>query len=197
MRIEPMDEKTVEGIIQKAVQDAVDFIEAEISEPRLKAQRYFDGEVNIGYETGRSKVVATKCRDVVRAIKPSIQRVFLSTENPVEFVPRMPEDVAVAEQMTRYANYKFMQNNGYRMLNDVFQDAMVKKCGIAKVMYDDKTKSEIYTYTGLSEEEYLFLADQDDVDILERTVTQEIEIDAEGVEVEFPIYDVKISREIP
>jgi hypothetical protein len=197
MRIEPMDKDTVEGIIQKAVQDAVDFIESEISEPRIKAQRYFDGEVNIGYETGRSKVVATKCRDVVRAIKPSIQRVFLSTENPVEFVPRMPEDVAVAEQMTRYANYKFMQNNGYRMLNDVFQDAMVKKCGIAKVMYDDKTKSEIYTYTGLSEEEYLFLADQDDVDILERTVTQEIEIDAEGVEVEFPIYDVKISREIP
>jgi len=29
MRIEPMDEMTVEGIIQKAVQDAVDFIEAE------------------------------------------------------------------------------------------------------------------------------------------------------------------------
>jgi hypothetical protein len=101
MLIEPMDEMTVEGIIQKAVQDAVDFIEAEISEPRLKAQRYFDGEVDIGFEDGRSRVVATKCRDVVRGIKPSIQRVFLSTENPVEFVPRMPEDVQVAEQMTR------------------------------------------------------------------------------------------------
>ena len=196
MRIEPMDKDTVEGIVQKAVQDAVDFIESEISEPRIRAQRYFDGKVDIGHEQGRSKVVATKCRDVVRGIKPSIQRVFLSTENPVEFVPRMPEDVPVAEQMTKYANYKFQQNNGYRMLNDVFQDAMVKKCGIAKVMFEDKTKSEIYSYTGLSAEEFMFLAEEDDVEVLEQTITQEIEIDEMGVEIERPIYDVKISRTV-
>lgn len=196
MRIEPMDKDTVEGIVQKAVQDAVDFIESEISEPRIRAQRYFDGKVDIGHEQGRSKVVATKCRDVVRGIKPSIQRVFLSTENPVEFVPRMPEDVPIAEQMTKYANYKFQQNNGYRMLNDVFQDAMVKKCGIAKVMFEDKTKSEIYSYTGLNAEEFMFLAEEDDVEVLEQTITQEIEIDEMGVEIERPIYDVKISRTV-
>ena len=194
MRIEPMDKDTVEGIVQKAVQDAVDFIESEISEPRVRAQRYFDGKVDIGHEQGRSKVVATKCRDVVREIKPSIQRVFLSTENPVEFVPRMPEDVAIAEQMTKYANYKFQQNNGYRMLNDVFQDAMVKNCGIAKVMYEDKTESETFTYTGLNEDEFMFLAEDDDVEVLEQTITQEIEIDEMGVEIERPVYDVKISR---
>tara|TARA_R110000744_G_scaffold134534_1_gene243580 strand:- start:2820 stop:4961 length:2142 start_codon:yes stop_codon:yes gene_type:complete len=196
MRIEPMDKDTVEGIVQKAVQDAVDFIESEISEPRIRAQRYFDGKVDIGHEQGRSKVVATKCRDVVRGIKPSIQRVFLSSENPVEFVPRMPEDVPIAEQMTKYANYKFQQNNGYRMLNDVFQDAMVKKCGIAKVMYEDKTESEIFTSTGLSEEEFIFLAEDDDVEVLEQTITQEIEIDEMGVEFERPVYDVKVSRTV-
>ena len=194
MRIEPMDKDTVEGIVQKAVQDAVDFIESEISEPRIRAQRYFDGKVDIGHEQGRSKVVATKCRDVVRAIKPSIQRVFLSTENPVEFVPRMPEDVAVAEQMTKYANYKFQQNNGYRMLNDVFQDAMVKNCGIAKVMYEDKTETETFTYNGLTEDEFMFLVEEDDVEVLEQTITQQIEVDQMGVEIENAIYDVKISR---
>jgi len=197
MRIEPIDKDTIEGIIQKAVRDARDFIESEISTPRLKAQRYFDGEVDIGFEQGRSKVVATKCRDVVRGIKPSIQRVFLSTENPVEFVPRTPEDVQVAEQMTKYANYKFMQNNGYRMLNDVFQDAMVKKCGIAKVMYEDRTENEIYTLTGLSEEEYTLVLDDDDVEVLEQTITQQMSIDEMGVEIETPIYDVKLSKTFP
>ena len=34
MKIEAMDDETVQGIIQKAVEDAVDFIEAEITEPR-------------------------------------------------------------------------------------------------------------------------------------------------------------------
>ena len=60
--------------------DAVDFIEGEISPQRIKAQRYFDGDVDIGYEEGRSQVVATKCREVVRGIKPSIQRIFLAND---------------------------------------------------------------------------------------------------------------------
>jgi hypothetical protein len=197
MRIEPLDKMTVEGIVQKAVQDAVDFIESEISEPRIKAQRYFDGDVDIGYEHGRSKVVATKCRDVVRGIKPSLQRVFLTTENAVEFVPRSPEDVAAAEQMTKYANYKFQQNNGFRLLSDAFQDAMVKKTGVLKVAYEDKTKAEIYTLTNLSDEEFAFAVDADDVEVLEHTVTQVIEIDEMGVEIERPVHDVKISRTVP
>jgi hypothetical protein len=194
MRIEPLDRDTVQGIIQKAVRDAVDFIESEISEPRLKSQRYFDGEVDIGYETGRSKVVATKCRDVVRGMKPSIQRVFLSNDNAVEFVPRMPEDVQSAEQMTKYANYKFMQNNGFRLLNDVFQDAMVKKCGVAKVMFEDKSETKISTHTGLTEEEFIYLAESDDVEVLEQTISVEIEADQQGVEIERPIYDCKLSQ---
>ena len=197
MRIEPLDKMTVEGIIQKAVQDAIDFIESEISEPRIKAQRYFDGEVDLGHEAGRSKVVATKCRDVVRGIKPSLQRVFLTTENAVEFVPRSPEDVAAAEQMTKYANYKFQQNNGFRLLSDAFQDAMVKKTGVLKVAYEDKTKAEIYTLTNLSDEEFAFAVDADDVEVLEHTVSQVIEIDEMGVEIERPVHDVKISRTVP
>ncbi|BAQ90220.1 portal protein [uncultured Mediterranean phage uvMED] len=196
MKIEAMDDETVQGIIQKAVEDAVDFIEAEITEPRLKSQRYYDGEVDIGYEDGRSRVVATKCREVVKSLKPSIQRVFLSTENVVEFVPRMPEDVPMCEQMTKFANYKFMQNDGYRLLNDVFQDAMVKKCGIAKVMYEDQTKSEIHEFRNLTDEEFNYLIEPDEVTVLEHTKTVEASIeDEEGLEVETVIHDVKISRQ--
>ena len=194
MKIQPMNDDQIEGIVQDAVQDAIDFIEAEISEPRLKAQRYFDGEVDIGHEAGRSKVVATKCRDVVRSMKPSLQRVFLSSDNVVEFVPRMPEDVEIAEQMTRFANYKFMQNNGYRVLSDVFQDAMVKKIGVCKVMYDSSDETDIHTYENQTEEEFLFIADQDDVEVLEQRITTEVNINSDGAEVETPIYDFKISR---
>jgi len=196
MRIEPMDRNTIEGIVQSAVREAIDFIESEISEPRLKAQRYFDGQVDIGSEKGRSRVVATKCRDVIRGIKPSIQRVFLSNDNAVEFVPRMPEDIEIAEQMTKYANYKFMQNNGFRLLNDVFQDAMVKKCGIAKVMFDEKSETEITTHTGLTEEEFTYLAEADDVEVLEQTISVKVEIDENGAEIELPSYDCKLSRKV-
>jgi len=189
-----MDRDTIEGIVQKAVTDAVDFIEGEISEPRIKAQKYFDGKVDIGHEAGRSKVVATKCRDVVRAMKPALQRIFLASENVVEFMPRNADDVEMAEQMTKFANYKFMQNDGFKILSDVFQDAMVKKCGIAKVMYDSTEETEIITYENKSEEEFLFVADQDDVTVLEQTITEEVEISPDGTEIKTPIYDFKISK---
>ena len=120
MELEPLDQTQIESIVSKAVSDAVDFISAEITPQRTKAQRYFDLETDLDFEEGRSSVVATKCREVVRGIKPSLQRVFLASEKPVEFVPRGPEDVAAAEQATQFINYKFQQMDGYRIINDVF-----------------------------------------------------------------------------
>ena len=107
MDLKPMTDLEIEGIVRDAVQDAVDFCESEIAEDRIKAQRYFDGEVDIGEEDGRSKVVATKVRDTIRAIKPSLMRVFLNTDKPVEYVPRGTEDVIMAEQATKYMHYQF------------------------------------------------------------------------------------------
>ena len=113
-----LTEDQIESIASAAITDAVDFIEAELTDGRVKAQRYFDGKTDLGYEDGRSKIVATKVRDTIRAVKPSLMRVFLSSGRPVEYVPSGPEDVQMAEQATTYANYKFNEMNGFRILSD-------------------------------------------------------------------------------
>jgi hypothetical protein len=197
MRLEPLDQTQIESIVSKAITDAVDFIDSEIAPQRIKAQRYFDGEVDIGYEEGRSKVVATKCREVVRGLKPSIQRIFLTSEKPVEFVPRGPEDVAAAEQATNYVSYKFQQHNGYRVLNDVFQDAMVKKAGIAYVYYNEEVDTEIHTFTNLTDEEFALVVEADDVEVLEHEMRINASLDETGIEIEVPEHDVKVSRTTP
>lgn len=197
MRLEPLDQTQIESIVSKAVQDAVDFVDAEIAPQRIKAQRYFDNEVDIGHEDGRSKVVATKCREAVRGIKPSIHRIFLANDKAVEFVPKGAEDVPLAEQATSFINYKFQQHNGYKILNDVFQDALVKKCGIAYVYYDESMKPEIFTMRNLTDEAFTALVGEDDVEVLEHEVRTSISIDQEGVEIEVPEHDVKLSRSIP
>jgi hypothetical protein len=74
--LKPKSRGEIESIVQAAIGDAVDFVESEISQDRIKAQRYYDGRVDIGHEDGRSKVVSTKVRDTVRAVKPSLMRVF-------------------------------------------------------------------------------------------------------------------------
>ncbi len=197
MRLEPLDEVQIESIVSKAIQDAVDFIDGEIAPQRIKAQRYFDGEVDIGYEEGRSRVVATKCREVVRGMKPSIQRIFLTSEKPVEFVPRGPEDVQSAEQATQYISYKFQQHDGYRVLNDVFQDAMVKKAGIAYVYHKDNMETEIHTFTNLTDEAFTVIVKEDDVEVLEHEARMTITVDEMGMEIETPEHDVKIARSMP
>ena len=194
MELEPKSREEIESIVQDAIQNAVDFVESEISDARIKAQRYMDGEVDIGYEDGRSKVVATKVRDVVRAVKPSIMRVFLSTTKPVEFVPKGPEDVAMAEQATDFIHHEFQRLNGYRVLSDAIHDALVKKQGIIKSYYKRYPTAKIYTFTDLSEDELTLLTSDPDVQILEQEMEMRMEMDAMGMDIEAPVFSVKISR---
>ena len=195
MELKPKSRSEIEGIVQGAISDAVDFVEGEISQDRIKAQRYYDGEVDLGYEDGRSKVVATKVRDTVRSVKPSLMRIFLNTAKPVEFVPHGPEDVAMAEQATEFMHHEFSRLNGYRVMNDAFQDALVKKQGIVKAYWMTYPEAEIYTFTDLSDDEYTYLLDDDSVTVLEHTVEMTIEIDPMGMEIQLPIHSVKLSRQ--
>jgi len=194
MEMQPKTEQEISAIVQDAMQNAVDFVESEISEIRLKAQRYYDGEVDIGYEDGRSKVVATKVRDVVRSVKPSIMRVFMSTSKAVEFVPHGPEDVAMAEQATDFINHEFSRLNGYRVLSDAIHDALVKKQGIIKAYYKDYPTAKIYTLSDLSEDELTLLTSDSDVEVLEQSMEMRMEMDEFGMDVEAPIFSVKLSR---
>ena len=195
MELKPKSRREVEGIVQDAISSAVDFVESEISQDRIKAQRYYDGEVDLGYEDGRSKVVATKVRDTVRAVKPSLMRIFLSTAKPVEFVPRGPEDVAMAEQATEFMHHEFTRLNGYRVINDAFQDALVKKQGIVKAYWMTYPEAEIYTFTDLNDDELTYLTDDDEVTVIEQTTEMSISMDEMGMEVEVPKHTIKISRQ--
>jgi hypothetical protein len=194
MKPEKMDKSMVEGIVRNAVQEAVDFIESEIADDRIKAQRYFDGEVDIGEEEGRSRVVSTKVRDTVRSIKPSLMRVFLSTDRAVEYTPQGPEDIATASQATQYMHWAFNELNGYKLLNDAFHDALIKKAGVLKIYWDKYTDAETYSYTNLTDEEFSLLVNEDDVDVIEHSEEMSVSIDEMGVEIESPEHSVTISR---
>lgn len=185
-----LKEKTfdeVENIVSQAIKDAVDFVEQEISQERLKSMRYMEGLTDLGHEEGRSKVVSTKVRDTIKATKPSILRVFMSTDKPVEFVPKGPEDVAMAEQATNFIHHEFQRLNGYKVLSDLIHDALVKKQGIAKVYYKTYPQAKIYTFTDLTAEELTLLVDEPGVEVLSQTSVMKSSQEA-------PYYDLKISR---
>ena len=193
MELKKLTDDDIKSIAASAVDNAEDFVNSELVEDRLKAQRYFDGKVDIGAEDGRSKVVSTKIRDKIRAIKPSLMRVFLSTDKPVEFAPMGPEDAQFAEQATKYVNYKFDSLGGYRVLSDAFHDSLLKKCGVVKCYWDVEKKSETFDHQDLPDEEFSLIVNDPRVDVIEHTETIEVEIDATGIEVQRAMHNVKIS----
>lgn len=194
MNQEAMTDDDVQSIAKDALDSAISFVESEIAEDRIKSQRYFEGETDIGQEDGRSKIVATKVRDTIRAIKPSLMRVFLSSENPVEYIPTSQEDVVGAEQATKYAHWKFQQLGGYTLLNNAIHDALVKKTGVLKIWWEENTSATIHTYTNVTEEEMAAIVNEDDVEVLEHTEETEIEVDEMGNQLSSSMHSLKVSH---
>jgi hypothetical protein len=195
MKPKKLKDYEIENIISNAVDDAVDFVESEISPERVKAQRYFDGQVDIGYEEGRSKVVSTKVRDIIRAIKPSLMRIFLSTDKAVEYVPKGPEDFANAEQATSYMHWKFQEMGGYKILNDAFHDALVKKSGIVKVYWENYQEAKTFTYENLNDDEFALIVNEDNIEVIEHGETVEMSFDPMGMEIENRNHSIKIVKQ--
>jgi hypothetical protein len=151
--IEPMDDTELQGIVSAELEDAVSYIDSDVSPIRAKGTEYYRGDPFGNEEDGRSQVVAMEVRDTVSAMLPSLMRVFFSTENVVEYMPRGPEDVAGAQQATDYANYIFTaDNNGFMTTYALFKDSLVRKCGIAKYWWEEVEEVKIEEYSGLDDQ---------------------------------------------
>lgn len=198
MQPKRLSEDEIQNTVASAVREAVDFVETEVAPDRIRAQKYFDGKSAVDFEEGRSKVVATKVRDTIRAIKPALMRVFLQSDKPVEFVPNTPQAVMGADQATKYAKYVFERNNGFRILSDVFHDALIKKVGVAKVYYDEVPEVQIDEYSDLTPEQLAFIQNDPEIEILsqEETIVAEGLIDEMGIQIEPRIvtYRLRVAR---
>lgn len=198
MQPKSLSEDEIQNTVTNAVREAVDFVETEVAPDRIRAQKYFDGKSAVDFEEGRSKVVATKVRDTIRAIKPALMRVFLQSDKPVEFVPNTPQAVMGADQATKYAKYIFERNNGFRILSDVFHDALIKKVGVAKVYYDEVQHVEIDEYSDLTPEQLAFIENDPESEVIsqEETIIAEAVIDEMGMEIQprMASYNLRVAR---
>jgi len=160
--IVPMDESELQGIVSAELEDAVSYIDSDVSPIRAKGTEYYRGDPFGNEEDGRSQVVAMEVRDTVSAMLPSLMKVFFSSENVVEYVPRGPEDVAGAQQATDYANYIYSaDNNGFLTTYALFKDSLVRKCGIAKYWWEENEEVKIEEYSGLDDQTIQILMQED------------------------------------
>ena len=147
-----MTDQELQGIVGKEIDDSIDYIDNWVSPVRATATQYYRGEPFGDEEEGRSQVVSMDVRDTVQAIMPSLMRIFHGSDRTVEYVPQGAEDVASAKQATEYANYIVNRdNNGFLEMHSAFMDALVRKVGILKCYWEDKTDFETIEYTGVDD----------------------------------------------
>ena len=189
-----MSQQDIQSAIKTAIQSAIDYVDSDIADQRERAQSYFDGNVDLEHEEGRSRVVSTKVRDVVRGAKPSLMRIFMSNNKFVEFTPKGPEDVANAEQATAYTHWVFNKVGGYNVLSNAIHDSLVKKVGIVKVWWNQETIAKTYTYENLSDQEVQVLVNKEGVEVVEHRQEIEMEMDEFGLDVERNVHSMVITH---
>ena len=165
-----LDDREIIALIEGEINSSSGFQDSEISAQREKAMEYFYGEPFGNEEDGRSQVVVTDVQDTIMWMMPSLMRVFTAGDRVVRFEPEGPEDEAVAEQATKYVNHVFhKQNNGFRLLYNLFLDALINKVGIVKHYWEEKEKITSEDYENLSDNEFRLLEQDENLELDQHT----------------------------
>ncbi|MEA2781433.1 MAG: hypothetical protein QOK29_2977 [Rhodospirillaceae bacterium] len=158
------------AICQAEIAGSLGFLNGKLAQGRLKALQYYNAEPYGNEIDGSSQIVTTEVRDTVESIMPSLMKIFMSGDKVAQFDPTGPEDEAVAEQATDYANYIFTKDNpGFLILETAFRDALIQKVGIVKLYWDDAEDLTRETYQGLSEDELQQLVSPDEIEVIAHT----------------------------
>ena len=194
-----MTEDELASKLSQEIEQATGHMNSELSGQREDNMKYYLGEKFGNEIDGRSEIVTTDVRDTVEYIMPSLMRIFTTHQNVAEFEPQGPEDVEMAKQATDYVNYVFnRQNNGFKVLYDVFKDALISKTGIVKHYWEEKIEVSTEHYENLTEIEYQAVLANDELEVLQHTekIVQEAQLDENGLMIspEIISHDLKAKR---
>lgn len=187
---DPGDPASYEAFVQALIKDSRDYEASILAKDRDEAQKYYYGylpalnpdgspytdtqiiqDVNATYEqilgydqqsANKSSFVSTDVRDAVMLSIPALIRLYASSENVVNLVPRTQADSDAAAQQTTYINYVFWQDNpGFLILYGAFKDALTVKTGFVKWWTDDHKETRYKTYINVTPDQVAMLAQQD------------------------------------
>lgn len=185
----PLSEDDIRAIAAREIEAA----EAHVSTLSSERQRALDmylGKNLWASKQGQSSVVTRETLETIEWILPQLIKVFASTDEVVKFEPHGPEDEAVAEQATDYANYIWERdNNGFLNVHTWFKDALLSKIGVLKIWWEETTRVRTEDLGGLNEMQLAMLLQDPGIQI--RAQNQYLGPDG------MPLYDVRLQYEEP
>lgn len=167
-----MTDERLERILTAEIAHAKDT--EELAAERAENIKFYKGEKFGNEIKGRSQVVTTDVADTIEWILPELIRIFASGEEAVAYQPVGPEDVAVAEQATEYANYIWMRDNeGFMNYYVWFKDALISKDGFIKIWWDEREEDIRIPLEGIDEMTFANVVAPDEVTVSEHTENED------------------------
>ena len=187
------------------VEEAHEFMVSEFSTDWEFSEAYYAGRSNLPTEEGRSSMVKTECRDVIRALMPNVMRTIFHGRKAVKYMPASVKQAAVCDQQSLWINQHFLANGGYRLIYDAALESMKLKAGPIKVHWIDDPDPEFFKATAISAAELLSYQETPDliIDTVEQSETDETLFDITGTRYyqngkihfeAFPIYEFFVQR---
>jgi hypothetical protein len=168
--LDDLEEERVKQIIQYELDEALGQDGGELSNARLEAMKYYNGDPATGgpLVADRSQVVMRTVLEAVEWVLPALIRVFCQSDKLCLVEPPRPGMEEQARQATDFLNHCLMRDNqGFMFLADWFRDALLERLGWVKYYWDTQKTTETETYTGLTKEQYdALLGDDEDVEIV-------------------------------
>lgn len=151
---EKMTSVQIESAAVEAMRTALGGPDSDVGRSRLRNLRAFNAEPTEEFAPSevadRSDFVDTTVRDTVNGMLPQLMRMFISSDNAVEFEGQgQPGSDEQAKLATAYVNHLFYtRNDGVGVLSDWFKDALLQKVGFVKVWAEDYSEDAKQKYEG-------------------------------------------------
>ena len=151
--------------LRNLCEDAVNFLTSELETEWAKAERYYNGEVDMAEVEGRAKVVKTETRDAIRNLMPTIMRILMQARMPVQYIPQNIQHAQWVEQQGEYITQLFYRNNGYMELYQAILEALKLKIGIMKATWEPDPTPKFERYTKIPFTSFRELVDDEQFEI--------------------------------
>ncbi len=159
---EKIDDETLQTICAGFLRSSLGGPQTEVGVARLRNLTAYnatpEGDFAPPDVMDRSDFVDTEVADTVDGMLPSLMRIFVASDDAVEFEARKPGGEELAKTITGYINHLFYtRNDGLNVLYDWFKDSLVQKVGHVMVWAEEESEDSSSTYEGLAEEQVAML----------------------------------------
>jgi hypothetical protein len=174
-----LDQGQILAILDTEIEAAKNYSLEQIGYERAYTYDRYYGRPLGDEQPGQSSVCSQEVSEAIDSAVPQLVEMFISSDRAVEFTPRRPDAVPLAEQATDSCNYVFYtQNNGYMLVHDALKDGLLQKTG-AYCWYWEPPRLTAEDFEGLSDLELAILMRDPDVKITAHTARPKDQQDPE------------------